>query len=80
MRRHSPWEAFVSSASVGADILVKGRTALNRGIDGDVVVVELLPPEQWEGEGALLGGPAEEGEAEEGAGIAEVWLLSTCMG
>jgi exosome complex exonuclease DIS3/RRP44 len=32
----------------GEDILIKGRVNMNRAIDGDIVVAELLPKEQWE--------------------------------
>ncbi len=83
--RYNPWEAFVSSASVGQDIVIKGRTAMNRAIDGDVVVVALLPVEEWEGEGGMLVKEGEEGGEEEGgAGIAEVCVwgvgeVSVCV-
>ncbi len=46
---------------------------MNRAIDGDVVVVALLPVEEWEGEGGMLVKEGEEGGEEEGGvGIAEV--------
>ena len=46
-------EAFVSRASKdsdksgGGDVLVWGEEARNRAVDGDVVVVELLPRGEW---------------------------------
>ena len=37
----------MASESVGADILLPGRVAMNRALDCDVVAVELLPEDQW---------------------------------
>ena len=37
----------MGSESVGQDILLAGRTAMNRALEGDIVAVELLPEEQW---------------------------------
>ena len=37
----------MGSESVGQDILIAGRVAMNRALDGDIVAVELLPEEQW---------------------------------
>ena len=45
--RFSPWEGRVGSDAVGADILVVGRSAMNRAVDGDVVAVRLLPESEW---------------------------------
>ena len=44
MSRYSAFEAWVSSESVGKDIQVHGREAVNRALDGDIVAVRLLTP------------------------------------
>ena len=44
----------MGSESVGQDILLAGRTAMNRALDGDIVAVELLPEEQWVSASAQL--------------------------
>ncbi|RXN17468.1 DIS3-like exonuclease 2 [Labeo rohita] len=40
-------EAFVPSPDGSADIFLDGIAARNRALNGDVVVVKVLPPEQW---------------------------------
>ncbi|KAL6491341.1 hypothetical protein MHYP_G00016860 [Metynnis hypsauchen] len=40
-------EAFIPSPDGLADIFLDGLVARNRALNGDVVVVKLLPPEQW---------------------------------
>ncbi|KAG1937810.1 DIS3-like exonuclease 2 [Pimephales promelas] len=40
-------EAFVPSPDGLADIFLDGIAARNRALNGDVVVVKVLPPEQW---------------------------------
>jgi Rrp44-like cold shock domain len=35
-------------------VLVKGKEAMNRAFDGDVVVIELLPESQWQAPGSRL--------------------------
>ncbi|KAK0549055.1 exosome catalytic subunit dis3 [Tilletia horrida] len=40
-------EATVRSSSVERPILIRGREAMNRAVDGDMVAVELLPKSQW---------------------------------
>lgn len=47
VNRFNPYEGYVGSESVGQDILIAGRVAMNRALDGDIVAVELLPEEQW---------------------------------
>ncbi|KAK9797008.1 hypothetical protein WJX73_004308 [Symbiochloris irregularis] len=37
--------------SLADEVLIRGRVALNRALDGDVVAVELLPEEEWTGDG-----------------------------
>lgn len=54
MSRYNPFEGFLASESVGRDIIVSGKLELNRAMDGDVAVVELLPQEQWRGEAREL--------------------------
>lgn len=39
----------MGSESIGDEILIHGRDDMNRAFDGDVVAVELLPAEQWQG-------------------------------
>ena len=46
VNRFNPYEGYVGSESAGQDILIAGRVAMNRALDGDIVAVELLPEEQ----------------------------------
>lgn len=48
VNRYNGFEATVSTESLGQEILIHGRIDMNRGFDGDVVAVELLPQEQWQ--------------------------------
>ena len=50
-------------------MLLPGRAALNRAMDGDVVVVELLPESEWRAPDARI--EAAEDEEEEGEGVEE---------
>ena len=43
VNRYNSAEGYVGSKSVGQDILIPDRIAMNRALDGDVVAVELLP-------------------------------------
>jgi exosome complex exonuclease DIS3/RRP44 len=52
--RFSPWEGYVGSDAVGGDIMIVGRTDMNRAMDGDVVAVELLPESEWRAPGTKL--------------------------
>lgn len=47
VNRYNPLEAYVGSESIGDEIVIYGRTHMNRAFDGDIVAVELLPQEQW---------------------------------
>ena len=47
VNRFNPYEGYVGSESVGQDILLAVRTAMNRAMEGDIVAVELLPEDQW---------------------------------
>ncbi|KAL7418616.1 exosome catalytic subunit dis3 [Cryptotrichosporon argae] len=69
-------EGSVRVPSLDKPVLLVGRKAINRSVDGDVVVVELLPKAEWKAPGeevvdqdvALRDDDAEE---DEGAGVAE---------
>jgi exosome complex exonuclease DIS3/RRP44 len=37
--------------SLDRPVLLVGRQAMNRSVDGDVVVVEIFPKEQWQAPG-----------------------------
>ena len=43
VNRFNSAEGWVASESVGQDILIPDRVAMNRAMDGDIVAVELLP-------------------------------------
>ncbi|CAM6111100.1 unnamed protein product [Calypogeia fissa] len=49
VNRYNAFEAYVGSESIGDEILINGRVDMNRAFDGDVVAVELLPEELWQG-------------------------------
>ncbi|KAH9316308.1 hypothetical protein KI387_024935, partial [Taxus chinensis] len=49
VNRYNPFEAYVGSESIGDEIVIYGRSNMNRAFDGDVVAVELLPRDQWHG-------------------------------
>ncbi|CAI9110453.1 OLC1v1010476C1 [Oldenlandia corymbosa var. corymbosa] len=53
VNRYNPFEAYVGSESIGDEIIIYGRTNMNRAFDGDVVAVELLPQDQWQGETSI---------------------------
>eukprot|EP00242_Pyramimonas_sp_CCMP2087_P000596 CAMPEP_0198233138 /NCGR_PEP_ID=MMETSP1445-20131203/116087_1 /TAXON_ID=36898 /ORGANISM="Pyramimonas sp., Strain CCMP2087" /LENGTH=328 /DNA_ID=CAMNT_0043913827 /DNA_START=141 /DNA_END=1123 /DNA_ORIENTATION=- len=64
--RHDPSKASVASESVGQAIQIKDHIDMNRTVDGDRVVLELLPEDQWGAEAATLReGDGDEGEEEE---------------
>ncbi|KNA22267.1 hypothetical protein SOVF_035560 [Spinacia oleracea] len=50
VNRYNPFEAYVGSESIGDEIVIHGRTNMNRAFDGDVVAVELFPQDQWHAE------------------------------
>ena len=43
VNRYNPFEAYVGSESIGDEIIIYGRSNMNRAFDGDIVAVELLP-------------------------------------
>ncbi|KAJ8428942.1 hypothetical protein Cgig2_009813 [Carnegiea gigantea] len=53
VNRYNSFEAYVGSESIGDEIIIYGRTNMNRAFDGDIVAVELLPQDQWHVEKAL---------------------------
>lgn len=53
VNRYNPFEAYVGSESIGDEIIIYGRTNMNRAFDGDVVAVELLSRDQWHEEKSL---------------------------
>lgn len=63
VNRYNPFEAYVGSESIGDEIIIYGRTNMNRAFDGDIVAVELLPQDQWHEEKSLS--IAEEGMLED---------------
>jgi exosome complex exonuclease DIS3/RRP44 len=70
---------FAKTCLVAQNVLVKGKVAMNRAFDGDVVVVELLPQPDWEAPSSRLPServaaeaPAEVDEREGAAEIAPV--------
>ncbi|KAH9662275.1 exosome complex exonuclease RRP44 [Citrus sinensis] len=54
VNRYNPFEAYVGSESIGDEIIIYGRTNMNRAFDCDIVAVELLPQEQWHEEKSLF--------------------------
>ncbi|XP_068646865.1 exosome complex exonuclease RRP44 homolog A [Aristolochia californica] len=65
VNRYNPFEAYVGSESIGDEIIIYGRVNMNRAFDGDIVVVELLPQEQWHGEKSLSIADGEDEEEED---------------
>ncbi|XP_010548201.1 PREDICTED: exosome complex exonuclease RRP44 homolog A [Tarenaya hassleriana] len=53
VNRFNPFEAYVGSESIGEEIIIYGRSNMNRAFDSDIVAVELLPRDQWQEEKAL---------------------------
>ncbi|XP_047310159.1 exosome complex exonuclease RRP44 homolog A [Impatiens glandulifera] len=64
VNRYNPFEAYVGSESIGDEIIIYGRSNMNRSFDGDIVAVELLPQDQWHDEKSLS--IADEEDEEEG--------------
>lgn len=71
------------STQTGGDdvvsVLIQGRDAINRAMEGDTVVIELLPPAQWRHPSTRLmapGASAEQEDAEEAAALKETALAA----
>lgn len=47
VNQYNTSEGWVSSDSVGADILISGRVDMNRAFDGDTVAVEVAAQDEW---------------------------------
>ena len=43
VNRYNAQEAYVDNERLDAEVLISGRSAMNRGMDGDVVAIEILP-------------------------------------
>ncbi|KAE8645869.1 exosome complex exonuclease RRP44 homolog A [Cucumis sativus] len=65
VNRYNPFEAYVGSESIGDEIIIYGRTNMNRAFDGDVVAVELLSRDQWHEEKSLTIADDEDDEEED---------------
>ncbi|KAG7022441.1 Exosome complex exonuclease RRP44-like A [Cucurbita argyrosperma subsp. argyrosperma] len=65
VNRFNPFEAYVGSESIGDEIIIYGRTNMNRAFDGDVVAVELLSRDQWHEEKSLTLADEEDDEEED---------------
>ncbi|XP_021907868.1 exosome complex exonuclease RRP44 homolog A [Carica papaya] len=63
VNRYNPFEAYVGSESIGEEVIIYGRSNMNRAFDGDIVAVELLPQDQWHEEKSLS--IVDEGEDDE---------------
>lgn len=70
VNRYNPFEAYVGSESVGDEIIIYGRTNMNRAFDCDIVAVELLPQEQWHEEKSLFIAAEEDDEDEDDVHLA----------
>uniref|UniRef100_A0A803LNN6 Exosome complex exonuclease RRP44 homolog A n=1 Tax=Chenopodium quinoa TaxID=63459 RepID=A0A803LNN6_CHEQI len=68
VNRYNPFEAYVGSESIGDEIVIHGRTNMNRAFDGDIVAVELLPQDQWHAEKSRIAD--EEDEEDESVHLA----------
>lgn len=53
VNRYNPFEAYVGSESIGDEIVIYGRSNMNRAFDGDIEAAELLPQDQWQGVSSL---------------------------
>ncbi|XP_009369787.2 exosome complex exonuclease RRP44 homolog A [Pyrus x bretschneideri] len=65
VNRYNPFEAYVGSESIGDEIIIYGRTNMNRAFDGDIVAVELLPQDQWHEEKSIALADEENEEEED---------------
>ncbi|XP_071873315.1 exosome complex exonuclease RRP44-like protein Dis3 [Bombus fervidus] len=58
-------EGFTNVDGVEKSIFIQGRSNLNRAVDGDVVVVELLPEDQWSSPSDIVLQDEEEADADD---------------
>ncbi len=54
VNRSNLMEGFVSVEGFNEDILIQGRENLNRVINGDTVVIEMLPKEEWKSPSKII--------------------------
>ncbi|KOM40668.1 hypothetical protein LR48_Vigan04g086600 [Vigna angularis] len=66
VNRYNPFEAYVGRESIGDEIVIYGRSNMNRAFDGDIVAAELLPQDQWHEVSSLsIAGEEDENEDED---------------
>ncbi|RRT83738.1 hypothetical protein B296_00009843 [Ensete ventricosum] len=65
VNRYNPFEAYVGSESIGDEIVIYGRSNMNRAFDGDIVAVELLPQDQWRDGKSMIIADDEDDEEED---------------
>ncbi|WVZ19892.1 hypothetical protein V8G54_007214 [Vigna mungo] len=66
VNRYNPFEAYVGRESIGDEIVIYGRSNMNRAFDGDIVAAELLPQDQWQEVSSLsIAGEEDENEDED---------------
>ncbi|KAK7353532.1 hypothetical protein VNO80_18981 [Phaseolus coccineus] len=66
VNRYNPFEAYVGRESIGDEIVIYGRSNMNRAFEGDIVAVELLPQDQWQEVSSLsIAGEEDENEDED---------------
>nr|XP_029151972.1 exosome complex exonuclease RRP44 homolog A isoform X2 [Arachis hypogaea] len=70
VNRYNPFEAYVGSESIGDEIIIYGRSNMNRAFDGDIVAVELLPQDQWQEEKSLAIACEEDEDEDDGVHLA----------
>ena len=62
--RHSPWEGTISCDAIDSEILIIGRDAMNRAMDGDTVAVKLLPESEWKKPSSVLPSSGGDGDGD----------------
>ncbi|XP_065004841.1 exosome complex exonuclease RRP44 homolog A-like [Musa acuminata AAA Group] len=65
VNRYNPFEAYVGSESIGDEIVIYGRSNMNRAFDGDIIAVELLPQDQWRDGKSMIIADDEDDEEED---------------
>ncbi|XP_072963915.1 exosome complex exonuclease RRP44 homolog A [Typha angustifolia] len=65
VNRYNPFEGYVGSESIGDEIVIYGRSNMNRAFDGDIVAVELLPQDKWHEGKSLIVADDEDDEEED---------------
>lgn len=65
VNRYNSFEAYVGSESIGDEVVIYGRSNMNRAFDGDIVAVELLPQDQWRDGKSMIIADDEDDEEED---------------